>query len=131
MADKPLGQAYHDEVEALKAGGMSNADAIRATAAKHGKTENAVRGGIHQYKSRHGGSSSAASGRGGRRTRTVSVDSAVAQARKALEQALELIDREVDRAARELKAAQDRFESATTSVRERKTEIERKLKALS
>src|ERR687889_518934 len=52
---KTLGQQYHEEVEALKAQGKSNADAIREVAAKHGKKENAVRGGLHQYKSKPNG----------------------------------------------------------------------------
>jgi hypothetical protein len=47
--EKTLSQTYYEEIEALKAGGMKNADAIRATADKHGKTENAVRGRYYQY----------------------------------------------------------------------------------
>ena len=46
--DKSLGQTYYEEVEALKAHGTSNADAVREVAKKHHKKDNAVRGGIHQ-----------------------------------------------------------------------------------
>ncbi len=46
-------QTYYEEVEALKAGGISNADAVRQVAEKYDKNDNAVRGGIYQYKSRH------------------------------------------------------------------------------
>ncbi len=43
--DKTLGQQYHEAVEALKANGTSNADAIRKVAEDFGKEVNAVRGG--------------------------------------------------------------------------------------
>src|SRR5437016_4087615 len=94
---KPLSQQYYEEVETLKAGGMSNADAVREVAKKHNKQENAVRGGIHQYKQRAGLGGGSGTRRGSRRS-TTSVDDYIANARKALESARDLVDREVDEA---------------------------------
>lgn len=131
MADdgKRLSQVYYEEVEALKSGGMSNADAVRATAEKHGKNENAVRGGLHQYKSKLAGGATA--GRSRRRSASNTVEDYVAHARKALEEALAMVDKEVDEAKAALDAAQARYDEAVASVKARKTDIERKLKAWS
>lgn len=139
MADKPIipqadgksmGQTYYDEVESLKANGTSNADAVREVAKKHGKNENAVRGGIHQYKSRHVNGGSATSARRGRRGATPSVDDYLANARQALESARDLIDHEVEEAKSALDAAQARYDQVQSSVKDRKADIEKKLKAL-
>lgn len=126
--DKPLSQQYYEEVEALKASGVSNAEAIRQVAEKHGKKENAVRGGIHQYKSRHLDGNGTSPTR--RRRATASVEDHLAQARQSLEQALALIDKEVDDAKAALDAAQERYDAAVASVKDRKADIEKKLKAL-
>ncbi len=127
--DKSLSQQYYEDVEALKASGTSNADAIRQVAEKYGRKENAVRGGIHQYKTRHldGNGSSPAR----RRRASVSVEDHLAQARQSLEQALALVDREVEEAKSALDAAQARFDEVSASVKDRKADIEKKLKALS
>lgn len=127
--DKTLGQQYHEAVEKLKADGMTNADAIRKVAEDFGKEVNAVRGGIHQYTTKLRGGATAAAGRGRRRT-AASVDDFVASARTSLEQALALIDSEVDQAKQALDAAQTRYDKAVASVKDRKADIERKLKAL-
>lgn len=126
--DKPLSQQYYEEVEALKASGVSNAEAIRQVAEKYGKKENAVRGGIHQYKSRHLDGNGTSPTR--RRRATASVEDHLAQARQSLEQALALIDKEVDDAKAALDAAQERYDAAVASVKDRKADIEKKLKAL-
>lgn len=132
MADqngsKTLGQQYYEEVEALKAEGISNADAIRQVAARHDKKENAIRGGLHQYKSKLGGGDSATPrrGRGGK----ASVDDLLASARQSLESALTLIDQEVADAKASLDAAQARYDEVVSSVKDRKADVEKKLKAL-
>jgi transposase-like protein len=129
MADsKPLGQTYHEEVEALKSHGVSNPDAIRQVADKHGKNVNAVRGGIHQYRSRHLAGANASGGRRRRSGRTV--DDLLANARAALEQALALVDAEVEQAKGALDEAQARYEAAVAGVADKKADIEKKLKAL-
>ena len=128
---KSMGQTYYEEVEALVAGGMKNADAVRQVADKYGKNENAVRGGIFQYKKAHvDGGGATTTTRRSRRRATLSVDDYVANARKALEAARDLIDDEVEQAKSELEAAQARYDEVVASVKDRKADIEKKLKAL-
>lgn len=125
---KTLGQQYYEEVEALKAQGVSNADAIRQVAEKHGKKENAVRGGLYQYRSKlNGGEPSTP-----RRTRAgkASVDDLLASARQSLESAVALIDQEVAEAKVALDVAQAHYDEVVANVKDRKTDVEEKLKAL-
>jgi hypothetical protein len=132
-ASKSKGQTYYEEVEALVAGGMKNADAIRQTADKHGATENAVRGGIFQYKKAHvnGGSSGPTTTVRRLRQKEASYDELLATARQALEAADALIDKEVNEAKDALDAAQARYDEVLASVKERKADIQKKLHALS
>ena len=125
---KTLGQQYYEEVEALKAQGVPNAEAIRQVAAQHDKKENAVRGGLHQYKSKLNGGGSASPRRG--RSAAVSVDDLLASARQSLESAVALIDHEVADAKAALDAAQAHYDEVVSSVKERKADVEKKLKAL-
>lgn len=134
--DKSLGQTYHEEVEALKSDGISNADAVRQVAKKYGKKENAVRGGIHQYKSRHVNGGTPSAGRGRRRA-PATVDDMIAQATQSLETAINLIDQEVDGAEQGVKdaeaalqAAKEHYAEVVESVNDRKADLEKKLKAL-
>lgn len=128
---KSLGQTYHEEVEALKSQGTSNAEAIRQVAEKYMKTENTVRGGIHQYRSRHlNGSGATAPRSRARRSTAQSVDDYLANARQALEAALMLIDQEVEQAKAALDEAQSHYDEVQASVKDRKADIEKKLKAL-
>lgn len=129
MADKTLGQQYHEEVEALKSDGMSNADAIREVASKHGKNDNAVRGGIHQYRRSHLSGNGAAPRRS-RRSSASTVDDYLASARQSVETALGMVDREVEQAKAALDAAQARYDEVVAGVKDKKADIERRLKAL-
>lgn len=128
MADRPLSQQYYEDVETLKAKGVSNAEAIRQVAKKHGKKENAVRGGIHQWKARHldGGGT----GRGGHRRATASVDDLIGTARASIEEAIALIGREVEDAKSALDAAQAHYDEVAASVDNRKADLKKKLDAL-
>lgn len=134
MADdngrKSLAQQYHEDVEAFKADGMTNADAIKAVAGKYDKTENAVRSSLHQYRTRNGLAGSGGGGRRGRRASPASVDDHIASARKALEDALALIDREVDDARSALDIAKARYDEVNAAVKDRKADLEKKIKAL-
>lgn len=125
---KTLGQQYYEEVEALKAQGIPNAEAIRQVAAAHDKKENAVRGGLHQYKSKLGGGGTTTARRG--RSGAASVDDLLASARQSLESAVALIDREVADAKAALDAAQAHYDEVLTAVKDRKADVEKKLKAL-
>ena len=130
---KTWGQVYYEEVEELVSGGMKNADAVRQVAEKYGKEVNAVRGGIFQYKKAHVNSGSSATvtpTRRGRRQTTRSYDEYMADARQALEAARALIDQEVNEAKTALDAAQEHYNNVLASVKERKADIEKKLKAL-
>src|ERR687894_3105270 len=126
---KTLGQQYYEEVEALKTQGVSNAEAIRQVAAQHGKKENAVRGGLHQYRTKLNGGDPAASPRRSRAGKT-SVDDLLASARQSLESAVALIDQEVAEAKAALDAAQAHYDEVVAAVKDRKADIEKKLKAL-
>lgn len=126
---KTLGQQYYEEVEALKAQGVANAAAIRQVATQHDKKENAVRGGLHQYKSKLNGGSDTATPRRGRAAKA-SVDDLLASARQSLESAVALIDQEVADAKAALDAAQTHYDEVVSSVKDRKTDVEKKLKAL-
>jgi uncharacterized protein YoaH (UPF0181 family) len=126
--DKPLSQQYYERVEELKDEGLSNADAVRQVAQEQGKKENAVRGGINQYKRIHldgGGSTPRRSRRGGK-----SVDDHLASARESLETALDLVDKEVGDAKAALDSAQARYDEVVASVKDRKADIQKKLRAL-
>jgi hypothetical protein len=50
QAAKPLRQRYYEEVEALKATGWSNPEALREVSRRFGKRESAVRQGIYMYR---------------------------------------------------------------------------------
>lgn len=127
-AAKPLGQQYHEAVEALKVDGTKNADAIRQVADDFGKQGNAIRGAIHQYKTKLNGGPTAT--RRTRRAGAHTVDDHLTQARQSLEQALALVDREVADAKADLDAAQAHYDSVAAAVKDRKADIERKLQAL-
>ena len=136
--DKPLGQQYHEAVEALKSEGMSNPDAIRQVAQQFGKEVNAVRGGIHQYRARQANGSATTTVRRARRKAEASVDDFLASARRAVEDALALVEREpeqlqatVERLKSEVASAEARYEQAVAAAKDKKAELERKLKALS
>jgi hypothetical protein len=133
MADqtdsKTLGQQYYEEVEALKAQGVPNAEAIRQVAAQHDKKENAVRGGLHQYKSKLNGGGEPGTPRRSR-TAKASVDDLLASARQSLESAVALIDHEVADAKAALDAAQAHYDEVVSAVKDRKADVEKKLKAL-
>jgi hypothetical protein len=126
---KTLGQQYYEEVEALKAQGATNVEAIRQVAAQHGKKENAVRGGLHQYKSKLNGGGDTATPRRVRAAKA-SVDDLLEGARQSLESAVALIDQQVAEAKAALDAAQAHYDEVVSSVKDRKADVEKKLKAL-
>lgn len=128
QGDKTLAQQYYERVEALKRDDMDNAEAIRRVATEFKKAENAVRGGIHQYKTKLSGGATNV-GRG-RRKAASTVDDHMAIARSALGAALALIDSEVDQAKQALDAAQTHYEGVTAAVADRKRDVQKKLKAL-
>lgn len=126
-------QLDYNRIEELKADGMSNADAIRAVASERGASVNAIRANQHAYRQKLGGGGSRRASTGTARARKpapVTVDGAIAEAKALLEQALATFDREVDAAKTEADAAKTRYDELVASVKERKTELEKKIKAL-
>jgi uncharacterized protein YoaH (UPF0181 family) len=118
-------QKTYDRIEELKAGGISNAEAIKKVAEESGKSENTVRANQYQHRKKLDG------GGGSRRTRRISPENAVSQARELLTKALQAIDADVAKAEVDLKAAQERYDNAVASVADRKLELQRKIDALS
>jgi uncharacterized protein YoaH (UPF0181 family) len=125
---KTRAQTYYEEVEALKAEGMSNAEAVRRVAEKHGKSVSAVRGSLYQYRTQHSDDGSSIARRS-RRSR--SVEDHMASARQSLEQARDLIDQEVAEAKTALDTAQTRYDVISGTAAERKADIEQRIAALS
>jgi hypothetical protein len=128
---KSMGQTYYEEVEALKASGVPNSNAVHQVAEQHGKTDTAVRGAIYQYKTRHVGGNGTAPSGGRSRKQPLGVDGLMAQARSSVEEALALIDKEVEDARLAVESAKAHYEEKRSSVKTRKTELEKKLAALS
>jgi hypothetical protein len=60
----------------------------------------------------------------------VSVDDLLASAKASLEQALSMVDNEVEQAKSALDAAQARYDEVVAGVKDKKADIEKKLKAL-
>jgi len=127
---KTRAQTYHEEVAALKTEGMSNAEAVRTVAEKHGKSVGAVRGSLYQYRTNHQNGNGSSAPRRSRRA-ALSVEDHVASARLSLEQARDLIDHEVAQAKDTLEAAQTRYDELAASAAERKADIEQRIAALS
>lgn len=111
------------KVEELVAGGMSKAQAFEQLAQHYQQPVNSVRGSYYQHTRKQQG--------GGRpRRRETTADDAVADARRALERAIENIDREIDEAKRRAEEAKREYDALKASASERKTAIASKLKAL-
>src|SRR4051812_11337175 len=75
-------------VEQLVADGKSKADAFKELAEEYGQPVNSVRGSYYQHTRKAGGESKP-------RRRETTPEDAIADARKALERAIENVDREV------------------------------------
>jgi uncharacterized protein YoaH (UPF0181 family) len=126
-------QVVYERIEALKAEGFSNADAIRRVAEERGKTVNAVRANQHQHRQKVGDRSGARPTRRSlshKASKPMSVQDAVTQARRVLQQALDGLDSEIVSAKADLDAAQTRYDLLISSMKDRKRELETKIKAL-
>jgi uncharacterized protein YoaH (UPF0181 family) len=126
---KTQAEQTYEAINRLMDEGMSMADAVRRLAKEQGKQENAVRGNYYNHRRKLEGTSSAPIRRP-RRSPPVSVDDAVAEAKRLLQQAVATIDQEVDDAKRALDTAKGRYDEVVASVKTRKEELERKIAAL-
>lgn len=120
-------ELVYNRIAELTDQGNSLADAVRQVAIETGKTENAVRALRFNYKRKLEGGSRAQRGK----PAPLTAAQAVSEAKKLLISALNAIDRELTEAKSELDAAQARYNSLATSASERKTELQRKIEALS
>ena len=121
-------QEIYDRIEAMIASGTDKADAFRQIAEETGRPFDSVRGSYYSHKKKLDGGESAKPSRTRRRETTL--DAAVADARAALERAIENIDKEVDAAKARADEAKSEYEALKGSATERKQAITERLGAL-
>ena len=116
-----------NKVEAIVGEGKTKAEAFKQLAEEYGQPVNSIRGSYYQHTRK-------ANGEGAAKTRTrrreTTPDDALADARTALERAIESIDREVEAARERAEEAQREYEALQASADERKQAITERLEAL-
>ena len=112
-------------VEALIAEGITKADAFKQLAEEYGQPVNSVRGSYYQHTRKENGGTGAKP-----RRRETTPDDAIADARRALERAIESVDREVEEAKRRAEEAKAEYDALKASAKERKDAIAAKLAGL-
>jgi hypothetical protein len=118
-----------DEINALVEGGMTKADAFKGLAEQYGQPVDSLRGSYYTHKrKREGGEQGTKPPRTRRRETTP--DDALADARAALQRAIEAIDREVDVAKSRAEEAKAEYDALKGSAAERKQTITERLEAL-
>jgi hypothetical protein len=122
-------QEIYEEVDKRIAAGVTRADAFKALAEETGRSADGVRGSYYAHKrTLEGGDPASRPPRTRRRETTP--DDAVADARAALERAIEAIDREVEYAGGRATEAQAEYEALIASADDRKKAITERLEAL-
>ena len=119
-------QEVYAKVEALIASGAKKADAFKQLAEEYGQPVNSIRGSYYQHTRGEGNGE----GRSRPRRRETTVDDAMADARRALQRAIENVDREVEEAKRRADEAKGEYEALKASAAERKQGIQQRLDAL-
>lgn len=122
-------QEIYEKVEAMVASGTEKADAFKQLADETGRPYDSVRGSYYSHKKKlDGGEPNARPSRTRRRETTP--DDALADARAALERAVEAIDREVEAAKARADEAKAEYEALKASASDRKKAITERLEAL-
>ena len=121
-------QEIYEEVERRIAAGIDKADAFKALAEETGRPFDSLRGSYYSHKRKIEGGDPAKPARTRRRETTP--DDALADARAALERAVESIDREVEVAKGRSEEAKAEYEVLRDSAKERKEAITQRLEAL-
>lgn len=122
-------QEIYEEIEKRIASGIDKADAFKALAEETGRPFDSLRGSYYTWKRKlEGGEPNAKPSRTRRRETTP--DDALADARAALERAVEAIDREVESAKDRAQEAAAEYEALRGSAKERKEAITARLEAL-
>jgi hypothetical protein len=120
-------QEIYDKVEALVASGVEKADAFKQLATETGRPYDSLRGSYYSHKKRIEGGSSAPSRT---RRRETTPDDALADARAALDRAVESIGREVEVAKDRAQEAAAEYQALKGSAEERKAAITERMEAL-
>jgi flagellar motility protein MotE (MotC chaperone) len=110
------------KVEQLVAAGKTKAEAFKQLAEEYGQPVNSIRGSYYQHTRGTKGSKP--------RRRETTPEDALADARAALERAIENVDREVATAKDRADEAKREFEALKASATERKQAITERLEAL-
>jgi chromosome segregation ATPase len=122
-------QEIYDEVEKRIAAGTEKADAFKALAAEMDRPYDSIRGSYYTHKRKiEGGDSTGKSPRTRRRETTP--DDALADARAALERAIDSIAREVEVAKVRAEEAKAEYDALKASAADRKKAITERLEAL-
>ncbi len=122
-------QEIYDRVEAMVAAGTEKADAFKQIADETGRPYDSVRGSYYSHKKKLDGGEPNARPARTRRRETTPAD-ALADARAALERAIESIDREVEVAKTRAEEAKAEYDALKGSAAERKKAITERLEAL-
>ena len=122
-------QEVYEEIERRVASGVDKADAFKAVAEETGRPFDSLRGSYYSHKRKLDGSEPGAKPARTRRRETTP-DDALADARAALERAIQSIDREVEVAQARVDEAKAEYEALRGSAKERKDEISKRLEAL-
>jgi hypothetical protein len=107
---------------ALTAKGTRLADAVRQLAADSGRSESAIRAAYYAQRVKLG--------HHGRTARTATVDDALHEARRLIEQALAQLDAELANAKHDLDTATGRYEAARVAADAQRTRLQQTLTAL-
>jgi hypothetical protein len=119
-------QEVFEEVERLTASGIEKADAFKRIAEEKGRPYDSIRGSYYSHKKKiEGGDSKPRT-----RRRETTPDDALADARAALERAIQSIDREVEVAKARADEAKAEHEALKASASARKEAITERLEAL-
>jgi hypothetical protein len=119
-------QEIYEEIEKRVAAGIEKADAFKALAQEKGRPYDSIRGSYYSHKKKlEGGESKPRT-----RRRETTPDDALADARAALERAIEAIDREVEVAKSRADEAKAEHDALKASAANRKTTISERLEAL-
>jgi len=116
-------QEVYEKVEAMVASGTDKPDAFKQLADEMGRPYDSVRGSYYSHKKKlEGGQSKPRT-----RRRETTPDDALADARAALERAIEAIDREVEAAKTRAEEAKAEHEALKASAADRKQAITERL----
>lgn len=119
-------QEIYDRIEAMVASGTEKADAFRQIAEEAGRPFDSVRGSYYSHKKKlEGGESKPRT-----RRRETTPDDALADARAALQRAIDSIDREVEAAKSRADEAKAEYDALKASAADRKKAISERLEAL-